>query len=248
VVDATGRDAAMARVRGGTKRVPGLENTAFYTQYRGAYRAEGERKGDIIIPLVDGGWFWFIPFKDGRTSVGAVMQKRWTKNYAGESPPALFARALSMSTALQKLVDGAEQIFPPGAVADFTFLSREMAGRSWLAVGDSAGFIDPLFSSGAHVAMIGAHRGADTLHALLDGETFGADDVAPYAKTMKRGTQLFIGMVQSFYGGVLIPYLFAENKREYLTRAITSMLAGDVFEEARWSNDILTRFPAQLET
>jgi flavin-dependent dehydrogenase len=247
VVDATGRDASMSRVRGGTKKVPGLENTAFYTQYRNAYRAEGDRRGDIIIPLVDGGWFWFIPFKDGRTSVGAVMQRRWTKQYAGESPPELFQRALSQSTALQKLVDGAEQIFPPGAVADFTFLSRETAGQSWLSVGDSAGFIDPLFSSGAHVAMIGAFRGADALHALLDGESFGADDLVPYVKTMKRGTQLFIGMVQSFYAGVLIPYLFAENKREYLTRAITSMLAGDVFDEARWSNDILTRFPAQLE-
>ena len=247
VVDATGRDAAMARARSGTKKVPGLENTAFYTQYRGAYRDEGERAGDIIIPLVDGGWFWFIPFKDGRTSVGAVMQRRWTKSFAGESPEALFNRALSQSTALQKLLVGAEQIFPPGAVADFTFLSRETAGNSWLAVGDSAGFIDPLFSSGAHVAMIGAHRAADALHAALDGGPLDAARFDPWAKTMKRGTHLFIGMVQAFYEGILIPYLFAEQKREYLTRAITSMLAGDVFDEARWSNDILTRFAAKLE-
>jgi hypothetical protein len=175
------------------------------------------------------------------------MQRRWTKAYAGESPEQLFNRALSMSTALQRLVHGAERILPPGAVADFTFLSRETAGRSWLAVGDSAGFIDPLFSSGAHVAMTGGFRGADALHALLDRDAFGPDDLAHYVQTMTRGTRLFIGMVQSFYEGVLIPYLFAQNKREYLTRAITSMLAGDVFEEARWSNDILTRFPAKLE-
>ena len=115
VVDATGRDAAMARARTGTKKVPGLENTAFYTQYKGAYRDEGERRGDIIIPLVNGGWFWFIPFKDGRTSVGAVMRRHWTKNYAGESPQALFERALSMSTVLQGLLKGAEQNLPPGS-------------------------------------------------------------------------------------------------------------------------------------
>lgn len=247
VVDATGRDASIARVRAGTKRVPGLENTAFYTQYKGAYRAEGDQKGDIIIPLVDGGWFWFIPFKDGRTSVGAVMQKRWTKNFAGESPEALFNRALSMSTALQKLLEGASQIFPPGAVADFTFLSNEPTGNSWVALGDAAGFIDPLFSSGAHVAMTGAYRGADALHAALTAGRVTPDQFDPWVKTMKRGTHLFIGMVQSFYDGVLVPYLFAEQKREYLKRAITSMLAGDVFDEARWSNDILTRFAARLE-
>ena len=67
MVDATGRDASIARVRRGTHRVPGLENTASYTQYDGAFRDEGERAGDIIIPVIEGGWFWFIPFKDGRT-------------------------------------------------------------------------------------------------------------------------------------------------------------------------------------
>jgi len=247
VVDATGRDATIARVRGGTKKVPGLENTAFYTQYKGAFRDEGDRAGDIIIPLVDGGWFWFIPFKDGRTSVGAVMKRGWTKNYAGESPEALFNRALSMSTALQGLLAGATQLFPPGAVADFTFLSREPVGNSWLALGDAAGFIDPLFSSGAHVAMTGGHRAADALHAALASGTLTAEQFDPWLRTMKRGTHLFIGAVQAFYDGTLIQYLFAEQKREYLTRAITSMLAGDVFDEARWSNDILTRFAAKLE-
>ena len=101
-------------------------------------------------------------------------------------------------------------------MADFTFLSRESAGQSWLAVGDSAGFIDPLFSSGAHVAMIGAYRGADALHAALEAGKIDAEQLAPYVKTMKRGTHLFIGMVQSFYEGILVPYLFAEQKREYL--------------------------------
>jgi flavin-dependent dehydrogenase len=245
VVDATGRDASMSRVRSGTRRVPGLENTAFYTQYDSAFRDEGERMGDIIIPLVEGGWFWFIPFKDGRTSVGAVMQKSWTRAHAGEPPEALFARALGQSTAMQRLLDGATQRFPARAVADFSFLSRETAGNAWVAVGDSAGFIDPLFSSGAHVAMTGGRLAADAIHAGLEAG-LPLEHFASFSRTMKRGTEVFVGAVQAFYDGRLVTYLFAENKREYLTRAITSMLAGDVFEEARWSNDIKTRFAAQL--
>ena len=245
VVDATGRDASIARIRSGTQRVAGLENTAFYTQYDGAFRDEGERRGDIIIPLIEDGWFWFIPFKDGRTSVGAVMNKSWTKQYAGETPAQLFDRAVDRSKAVQKLLSGATQRFAPGAVADFTFLSKEMAGKAWVAVGDSAGFIDPLFSTGAHVAMTGAFKAADVLHAGLDAELLPANFDA-WSKTMKRGTEVFIGAVQAFYDGRLIQYLFAENKRDYLKKAITSMLAGDVFEEARWSNDIKTRFAAQI--
>ncbi len=246
VIDATGRDAQLARVRRGTERVPGLENTAFYTQYANAWRDDGDRAGDIVIALVDAGWFWFIPFKDGRTSVGAVVQNRWARAHGGESPEALFTRAVAQSTAMQRLLDGATQIFPPRAVADFTFRAREVAGDGWLAVGDATGFIDPLFSTGAHVAMTGAHFAADALHAALDeGDLTGAR-FTPWAKKMKRGTELFIGAVQAFYDGRLPPYLFADKPHAYLKRAITSLLAGDVFEEARWSNDIATRFAPKL--
>jgi flavin-dependent dehydrogenase len=246
VVDATGRDASISRGRQGTDRVPGLENTALYTQYDGAFRDQGDRAGDIIIPLIEGGWFWFIPFKDGRTSVGAVMNRTWTRARAGKSPEELFNLAVSESKVLQGLVAGAKQRFAPGAVADFTFLSRETVGNSWLAVGDAAGFIDPLFSSGAHVAIIGAHKGADALHAALDAQTLDAETFAPWKATMTRGTRIFIGAVQAFYDGRLATYLFAPNKREILRRSITSMLSGDVFEEARWSRDLTTRFAAQL--
>ena len=88
----------MARARRGTARVPGLENTAFFTQYDNAYRDDGDRRGDIIIPLVDKGWFWFIPFKDGRTSVGCASCEAPLDAGAhprARSPEKLFAVALS---------------------------------------------------------------------------------------------------------------------------------------------------------
>ncbi len=246
VIDASGRDAQLARVRRGTTRVPGLENTALYTQYAGAWRDDGERRGDIVIALVEGGWFWFIPFKDGRTSVGAVMQNRWARAHAGEGAEVLFARALTQSKAMQRLLDGATPLFPARAVADFTFRACELAGDGWLAVGDAGGFIDPLFSTGAHVAMTGAHLAADALHDALSEDDVTTARFEAWTATMKRGTELFIGAVQAFYDGRLTPYLMAENPREYLKRAITSMLAGDVFTPARWSNDIATRFAPTL--
>ena len=63
---------------------------------------------------------------------------------------------------------------------------------------------------------------------------------------MRRGAELCIGVVQAFYDGTLVPLLFAEKQHPFLRRAITSMLAGDVFDdEARWARDIRTRFPAR---
>jgi flavin-dependent dehydrogenase len=247
VIDATGRDAQLARARAGTERVPGLENTAFYTQFAGAWRDEGERAGDIVIALVERGWFWFIPFKDGRTSVGAVMKNEWVRAHKG-APAEMFERALAESTAVQKLVRGAKRLFDPGAVADFTFRTRAMAGDGWVAVGDSGGFIDPLFSTGAHVAMVGARLAANAIDAALASGSAPASAFDEWTRTLRRGTETFIGAVQAFYGGELVKYLFAEPQRPFLRRSITSMLAGDVFDEARWSNDLRTRFAPRLGT
>ena len=134
----------------------------------------------------------------------------------------------------------------PGAVADFTFRARAVAGDGWLAVGDASGFIDPLFSTGAHVAMFGASRAAASIDDALSAGDVSRARFDAWSRVMRRGTDLFVGAVQRFYTGALVDYLFAESPRPYLKRAITSMLAGDVFVEARWSNDIGTRFAPRL--
>ena len=122
-----------------------------------------------------------------------------------------------------------------------------MSGDGWVAIGDAAGFIDPLFSTGAHVAMHGGLRAADAIDEALaaDGGVTAAR-VEPWEREMRAGTDLFIGAVQAFYTGDLVTYLFAEPQHPFLRRAITSLLSGDVFDEdARWAREMRTRFPAQ---
>jgi hypothetical protein len=63
---------------------------------------------------------------------------------------------------------------------------------------------------------------------------------------MRAGADLFVGAVQAFYGGELVGYLFAEPQHPFLRKAITSLLAGDVFDaEARWAKEIRARFPVR---
>jgi 2-polyprenyl-6-methoxyphenol hydroxylase-like FAD-dependent oxidoreductase len=143
------------------------------------------------------------------------------------------------------MLAGAERLFTPRATADFSFRVRTAHGPGWLALGDATGFIDPLFSTGAHLAMHGALRAADAIDAGL-----GAGDVAParfdeWAREMRAGADLFLGAVQSFYTGDLMTYLFAEPQHPFLRHAITSLLAGDVFGDARWAREMRARFPAR---
>ena len=234
VVDATGREALQAHADRATERIAGLDKSAFYAHYTNVARDEGRAAGDIHIPLFRGGWFWIIPFLDGRTSVGAVVSSAWLKTRTpGETPDALLLRAISESAAATRLLAGSEQLWPGRAAADFSFRVKKMTGPGWLAVGDAGGFIDPLFSTGVHMATYGGLTGADAICDL--------DTLPSWEAKLRAGAELFVSAVQAFYAGTLPRYIFTDNPRTYLRRAITSMLSGDVFTDERWARDMRTR-------
>src|SRR6185503_6146140 len=75
VVDASGRDALAARRPGVKVKIPRLERTlAVFSHYDGCQRLAGNDEGDIRIVIVKEGWFWVIPFRGDRTSVGVVLE------------------------------------------------------------------------------------------------------------------------------------------------------------------------------
>jgi flavin-dependent dehydrogenase len=263
VVDATGRDAQIARNRKTNERLQGLDNTALFSQWRGVYREPGERSGDFHLVLFGDpnadkdakipaplGWFWFIPFKDGRTSVGAAASNRWMKLHSGESPQALYEMAIAESPVARRFLQRAEQLWPARATADFSFRVQELAGDGWLAVGDAGGFIDPLFSTGAHLAMFGGFSAAEAISAALDEGDVSRERFAAWEARMRSGAGLFLAMVQAFYDGVLSRLMLTPKPKPYIKRLITSLLAGDVFDaDARWQADARQRMtrPAMLE-
>jgi len=249
VVDATGRDALLARAAGDVARIPHLDRTALYTQVRGAWRDEGQRAGDIqLVVLGDEarrGWLWLIPFADGRTSVGAVVSNAWMRAHAAcGDAGALLDAAVGEAPVAARMLERAERIFPPRATADFSFHVRRMRGDGWLALGDASGFIDPLFSTGAHLAMSGALRAADAIDAALAAGDVSASRFEPWEAEMRAGASLFLGAVQAFYAGDLVTQLFADPQRPFLRRAVTSLLAGDVLDpDPRWADTMRTWFP-----
>jgi flavin-dependent dehydrogenase len=256
-VDATGRDALLAHSSRTTQRIETLDTTALFSHWDGAFREEGVREGDIQIVLFGGdaagfaegsappgGWFWFIPFKDRRTSVGVVVRGDWMRAHKGESVEAIYKSAVAESPVATRFLAGATQIWPARATADFSFRVRDLSGDGWLAVGDAGGFIDPLFSTGAHLAMHGGLRAADAIDAALDAGDVSRARFLSWEKYVRQGAELFLTMVENFYRGMLPPLLFTDKPHPYMRRMITSMLAGDVFDgESRWLKDARARFP-----
>ncbi|CAN5924096.1 NAD(P)/FAD-dependent oxidoreductase [soil metagenome] len=271
VVDASGRDALFAHASRSTEKIVDLDQTAIFTHFRGVARQEGKLAGDIDIVIfrqsgqARPNWFWFIPFKDGQTSVGAVVSRSWVKVQraklgpeaiarSGDDVTALFHAALADSRTATELLGDATIVWPAArATADFSYRVRELTGEGWLAVGDAGGFIDPLFSTGAHLAMCGGKAAADALLALLAlaPEARAASEkstLAAWEKMLRAGAETFILAVQAFYAGPLMDSIFMENKHHALRRSITSLLAGDVFTDAVWLRDARLRLAEMIKT
>jgi flavin-dependent dehydrogenase len=219
------------------------------------------------------GWAWFIPFLDGTTSVGFVLSSaalgarmRDAREVLGADPgptpreytprseannarlEQVFDEVLASSPWMSRLCAGAPRIESVRAAADYSFRVEKLAGDGWIVLGDAAGFLDPLFSTGAHLAMGGAVRAVAAIDEGLTANDVSAARFAPYAKELRAAADLFLGAVQSFYRGELRGLLFAQEQRATLRRMITSMLAGDVFHDtpARWHGYFADRFPVRL--
>lgn len=249
VVDASGRDALGAHAARSTSRIDGLDQTALFAHFEGVSRPEGRLAGDIDIalfrrtPADRPNWFWFIPFADGTTSVGAVVSRAWLRGRASGGTDAatrLFEAAVTECPTASRLLDGARRLWPEArAAADFSYRVGAIRGAGTVAVGDAGGFIDPLFSTGVHLAQFGAATAAD---AIAEHLATGAEEVfEAWERTLRAGAETFILAVQAFYGGSLLDYFFAKNQHTALRRSITSLLAGDVFHDKIWLRDARKR-------
>lgn len=234
-----GHDTAGA----GGRASPGAASSVGASSLGGASSGAASSSGGGALR----GWFWLIPFADGRTSAGAVVPSAWVRAQGGEGGAArLFDTALDLAPVVRGMLAGSERLFAPRATGDFSFRVRTLRGPGWLAVGDAAGFIDPLFSTGAHLAMTGALRAADAIDRVLGGASEPEELFAAWEREHRAGAELFLGAVQAFYSGELVSYLFADPQHPFLRRAITSLLAGDVFhDDAIWTREMRTRFPSR---
>jgi flavin-dependent dehydrogenase len=253
VVDATGRDTLLASRSRRKAKIAQLDKTAFFTHYRNTFREEGALEGNIQIIVWEHGWFWLIPFRGDLTSFGAVASAEWIREQrkSGAKEPAdFFDRAVAASCWATEFLAGAERARTVGAIADFSYRVDQISGDGWLFVGDAAGFLDPLFSTGAHLALKSADLAAEAIDlAFTRGDT-SRGAFAEYESSVRYAVDLFLGVVQAFYRGDFRETIFEANQRTTLRRIITTVLAGDVFHQGgpqpHWASFLVKQYPAEL--
>ena len=229
IVDATGRDTLIANRLKIKRRNPRHNSSALFGHFRNARRDSGELEGNIIIFWFDHGWFWFIPLKDGVTSVGAVVWPYYMKN-RGKPVREFFVDTIALCPALAERLAAAELIEEPTATGNYSYHCDRCQGDNYVMLGDAYTFIDPVFSSGVMLAMNSAFAGADVVHARV------CADAAAEARARERfefvtreGPKQFSWFIYRVTNPTLREMFMAPSDKFDMKKALLSVLAGDVF-------------------
>jgi len=226
VVDATGRAAILGRKAGAVVPEPALRRGALFAHFRDVARDPEETDGDLRTVVFATGWWWLIPFSDGTWSVGAVS----SAFPPGATIEERFDRLASATPGIGDRLAGARRVGPVRSESDFSYSVKKVAGDGWLAVGDAAGFLDPVFSTGVFLAMATAERAAETLAPLLDrGGPIHARDLAGYERFVRRGFRRFRRYVVGFYNRGFRETFYQTPPVAAFYSAVTSVLAGGIF-------------------
>jgi flavin-dependent dehydrogenase len=228
LVDASGRDTFLANRFDIKRRNRRHASAAIYGHFRNARRNPGSAEGNITIVWFEHGWFWFIPLKDGTTSVGAVCWPAYMKSRKSD-PTTFFMETIARCPEIAARLQQAELTAPVTATGNYSYTAKRMSGDGYLMVGDAWAFIDPVFSSGVYLAMNSATLGADVVDASLADPSRSAQLNREFERTVRRGVSVFSWMIYRMTLPVIRKLFLAPSNRFGVQSAVVSLLAGDVF-------------------
>lgn len=232
VVDASGRDTFLSGQLGGKHRSKKHGSAAVFGHFEGVTRLTGMDEGNITAGWLDDGWCWLIPFKDGTMSVGVVCHPDYIKTRRTPLDQFLLD-TLRQSPPIAKRMEHARPLTPAYAAANFAYRRRTMTGEGYLIVGDAFAFIDPVFSSGVHLALNSGTIGAGVVDAFLRGAPDWADRQRNFERKVRRGIDTFSWFIHRFNQPAFEALFVSTRRPPKIERAVLSLLAGDVFEQPK---------------
>ena len=174
LVDASGRAGLMAMKYLKNRHYhDSFQNVAIWGYWKGAGRMSFAPNGAIAVGAVTDGWFWGIPLHNDTMSVGLVLHKTTfkEKRQKGLSLEQIYEEAMSQCPLILDLLKDATMVTEQlKAEQDYSYMADSISGPGYFMVGDAACFIDPLLSTGVHLATHGSMLAAASIASLLRGE------------------------------------------------------------------------------
>ncbi|MBU6408747.1 MAG: tryptophan 7-halogenase [Verrucomicrobia bacterium] len=231
LIDASGRTNLTGNQENLREMHPQWKKMSIFGHFENVARAPGEAGSDTVIVRLENKWFWLIPIGENKTSAGLVMDKA-EFSAATDDPAEIFQKWVDASPRLKEMMAGARLVGSLQTTTDFSYYNRSFIGERLLRVGDAAGFLDPIFSSGVYLAMWSGRLAAGVIEkSLLRGRPLPRL-FAGYEKRLRKAFLFYWRVVDNYYTTPFME-LFLQPRDHYdLPSAVNAVLAGQI--EGGW--------------
>ncbi len=171
--------------------------------------------------LLETSWLWRLRFLDGRTSAGLVFDGRRRQPPNAASAQQLWRRTLADYPALQEQFTEAALAASPGKLILSPRLQRRLqqaVGPGWAALPHTAGFIDPLHSTGIAHSLCGIERLASILEQHFSKDSLPST-LCGYQRALFSELAMIDHLASSCYDALTDFRLFAACTMLYFAAA-----------------------------
>jgi flavin-dependent dehydrogenase len=229
IVDSSGYGRVLPRLLDLGKSSELLNQSSIFTHVKDVNRPEGWEGTRITFDVIDvRTWLWVIPFSNGVTSIGYVGSTEFLNSFKGTTSEKL-AEMLKLSNYYTKRFEGVDFLFKPVEISNYSKSVKQLYGNGYVLTGNSAEFLDPVFSSGVTFATESALLASKLITKSLQNKEVNWQ--VEYSDYMKKGVHVFETYVKEWYTGNLQKLFFHTPENPEIKKQICSVLAGYVWDE-----------------
>ncbi len=205
LVDASGRTGVLANRQLRSRVVhDAYRNLAVWSYWRNVPRFADGPEGAVVIQSTPLGWFWVIPLHDGTTSVGLVTGKQVLGEQRARlgSVAQVYRQEIRNCPVVADLLADATEVGEDVKVdKDFCYAAESFTGPGYYLAGDAACFIDPLLTTGVHLATYSGLLAAGSIGSAVRGEVAQERASAFYEKAYRQSYERLLVLVSFLYQG-----------------------------------------------
>jgi len=232
VLDASGYGRVLARLEALERDARQDSRIALFTHVEACPTNPSHDRDKILIgvyPADAGIWYWLIPFRDQRASVGVVGETERI-NAHGETLEARFRALIDAEPRFRQLLEGATSTRPIAELRGYSADVTRLHGPGYALLGNAGEFLDPVFSSGVTIALRSASLAAPLVDRQLSGATI--DWQGEFERPLREGIETFRAFVDAWYDGRLQTIIFHADAPREIKARISAILAGYAWDRS----------------
>lgn len=200
LIDASGRNGIISNRYLRNRHFHNVfQNIAVWGYWKDYDKLATGREGDIAVGSIRDGWLWGIPLHDGTISVGVVMHKDALAAKRNGGIEKLYREAIENSPLISKVLRSATLASPLKTETDYSYTAEQFSGPGYFLVGDAACFLDPLLSSGVHLATFSAMLAAASITSVMHNEITEDEAISFFEKSYRQAYLRFLVFLSAFY-------------------------------------------------